>query len=221
MLDVKLRKVNSILLGHFREVLSQAEKFYPTGFSKEQIEVFSRYYELVLKWNDRLHLTTVTSPRDFAVFHILESAFAVPYLLPFIQNIIDLGSGCGIPAIPLAILRPDLTVTLVEASKKKAIFLKEVATSLGADNLKIINQRFETVDGVTQDVCITLRALDKLSQMIPTIMNLGQNGGQFLIFGNDSLLDDIQLSLPPGWHWDSHLIPRTINRLLIVLSRST
>ena len=213
--------MNSIPLEQFREALSQAIAFYSSEFSKEQIGVFCRYYELVLKWNDRLHLTTLTSPKDFAVRHILESSFAVPHLLPFIREIVDLGSGCGIPAIPIAILRPDLTVTLVEASKKKAIFLKEVAESLGAGNLKILNQRFENTEGVEQDVCITLRALDKLSQMIPEIMCLAQAGGQSLFFGNEKLLDSIKISLPLGWKCSSRSVPDTNNRLLIILTRST
>ena len=213
--------MNSIPLEHFQEALTQANDFYPSGFSKEQLEVFGRYYELVLKWNDRLHLTTLTSPTDFAVRHILESSFAVPSLLPCIRKIVDLGSGCGIPAIPIAILRPDLAVTLVEVNKKKAIFLKEVAESLGINHLKILNQRFETIDGIEQDVCVTLRALDKISQMVPEIMSLGQHGGQYLFFGNEKLHEKIQISLPPDWECAAHSIPSTNSRLLIALSRST
>lgn len=209
------------LLNQFRETLSRSHLFYPLGFSQEQVERFCTYYQTVLQWNNRLHLTTLTSPTAFATRHILESTFAIPHLLTSIRQIVDIGSGCGIPGIPIAILRPDLAITLVEASKKKAIFLKEAAWLLGLKNLKISNRRFEAIQKLDSDVCITSRALDDLSQLLPRIIALGLFGRQQLLFGNDELIVRVQLHIPSGWRLASNSIPLSINRVLVNVSRET
>ena len=208
-------------LNQFQKALSQSSLFYPLGFTKGQIEDFRTYYQTVLQWNNRLHLTTLTSPTDFATRHILESAFATLYLQTSIRQIVDIGSGCGIPGIPIAILRPDLVITLVEASKKKAIFLKEVAWLLELKNLKVSNRRFEAIQKLDSDVCITSRALDDLSQLLPRIIALGLFGRQQLLFGNDELIVRVQLHIPSGWRLASNSIPLSINRVLVNVSRET
>lgn len=204
-----------------REALSAYPQFQLQEFSKSQIETFCRYYELVLKWNPLLHLTTLSSPVDFAERHILESAFAVPHLIPPIRQVMDIGSGCGTPGVPIAILRPDLTINLVETSKKKAIFLKEVAGTLGIKNLNVLNQRFEEIRNLSRDFCLTSRALDEMNRLLPKLIKLGLSGSQILFWGNRELLEIVPMYLPPEWNCLSSVIPQSKNRLLISLLRST
>ena len=204
-----------------QQSLTANEQFYFRRFSATEIDLFCRYYQLVLKWNELLHLTTITSPSDFAERHLLESAFALQRLLPSIQQVWDIGSGAGIPGIPFAILRPELSINLIEASKKKAIFLKEVKFELGISNLQVFNQRFERISGIGHDTCITSRALDGISRMIPEILNFGQNATQFLLFGTDNLHQITQPYIPPEWKLSLIPIFRSNNRLLLSISRFT
>ena len=209
------------LLAKLQQSLLANELFYSRQFTNAEINLFCRYYELVLKWNDRLHLTTVTAPSEFAERHILESAFTLQHLLSSIDQIWDIGSGVGIPGVPLAILRPNLTVHLIEANPKKAIFLKELKFELGISNLQIINQRFEGMQGIRGNSCITTRALDDLSRLIPEILKLGQAGSQFLFLGNNQLLETLRLHIQPNSKLSSFKIPNSNNRQAISLTRFT
>jgi 16S rRNA (guanine527-N7)-methyltransferase len=204
-----------------RQSLASSELFYNRPFSDTEIDIFSIYYRLVLKWNDRLHLTTITSPPEFAERHLLESAFASQNLLPSIQRVWDLGSGVGIPGVPLAILRPDLSITLVESNQKKAIFLKEVRFALGINNLQILNERFEALNKVGENTCVITRALDDLGQLTPKILRFGQDASQFLFLGNACLQRVIEKHLVSDWQLFSSLIPKTTARRVISLTRFT
>src|SRR5882762_9810000 len=122
--------MNFANISQLNRILKDFQVFCGRKLSDLEVDRFLHFYYLVLKWNNRLHLTTITQPLPFAQRHLCESVFAEDYLLPTIQKVWDIGSGVGIPGIPFSIIRPDLIITLVEANKKKAIFLKEVITSL-------------------------------------------------------------------------------------------
>lgn len=213
--------MNTDLMAKLQQSFEVNNPFYYRRFSDAENNLFYRYYQLVLKWNDRLHLTTITSPSEFAERHLLESAFALQHLLPTIQQVWDIGSGAGIPGIPFAILRPDLAVNLIESNKKKAIFLKEVKFELKIHNLQIFNQRFEEVKGVVANAGVTTRALDDLSRLTPKILKFGQPGSQFLFLGNEQLLEIIQMSLLLDWNVSSFSIPDSHTRRVISLTRFT
>src|SRR5262245_29979262 len=120
----------------------------PESFTEAEADLLSKYYELVLKWNKRLHLTTLTQPQEFFERHILESAFAEILILPSVNQVWDLGSGLGVPGIVIAVLRPDLAVHLVEASLNKSLFLEEATVQLGLKNVDVIKSRFEELEGI-------------------------------------------------------------------------
>lgn len=204
-----------------RQSVTKNEAFFFRLFSEKELELFCRYFDLVLKWNPQLHLTTITTPQEFAERHLLEPAFASQKLSDTIKEILDIGSGAGIPGVPLAILRPDLIVLLVEANKKKAIFLKEVKDELNLENLQILNQRFESVNTIMPSTCVTTRALDSLIKLTPQILKLGGAATQMLFLGSSTLLDVIQMYPLPEWNLSTFLIPQTENRLVISLTRFT
>jgi len=204
-----------------QETLGDSERIYSQKFSTTEIQRFSLYYQLVLKWNDRLHLTTIIQPSAFAERHIFESVFAQRHLLPGIRKIWDFGSGLGIPGIPIAILRPELSITLVEANQKKAIFLKEVADNLQLTNTAILNQRFESIREIEPESCVTVRAIEQMSRLMPKILAIGHTSVQFLLFGGNETETVILKLLPPNRLMQSYLIPFSQNRFLISLIRST
>lgn len=194
---------------------------YGRPFTNREVESFCRYYELVLQWNPLLHLTTIISPQEFAQYHILESAFVLQFLEPSLQNLWDIGSGMGAPGIPLAILRPDLAINLVEANYKKSIFLKEVKDALNLSNLRIHNTRFETLKNLGIESGLITRALDHLRKVLSNLLNLGRSSAQTLILGNTELVELIQVFKSPAQQLSVFSIPRTNNRLLICISRFT
>ncbi len=195
--------------------------FFPRQFTKVEVGLFNQYYDYVLKWNNRLHLTTILTPHNFAKLHLLESAFAIQFISLHISKIWDIGSGAGIPGIPFAILRPDLSINLIEANKKKAVFLKEIKFALGLDNVEIINQRFEEIPPLTNGSCITSRALDEFSSLIPNILTFGHNAAQFLLFGNSKIDDLFRKHTDSHWNLYRFPIPESSQRLVLSLSRST
>ncbi|MGE0201732.1 MAG: 16S rRNA (guanine(527)-N(7))-methyltransferase RsmG [Candidatus Melainabacteria bacterium] len=107
-----------------------------------QKEKLAAFYALLLETNARMNLTRLTAPADFLYKLVLDSLVLSPYL-PQGARVLDMGSGAGIPAVPLAIVRPDLTVTAVDAVGKKCDFVTSVAAALGLARLSAVHGRFE------------------------------------------------------------------------------
>ena len=192
----------------------------PESFTGAEAYLLSKYYELVLKWNKRLHLTTLTQPQDFIERHILESAFSESLILPSVNQVWDLGSGLGVPGMVIAILRSDLVVRMVEASRNKVIFLKEAASHLNLNNVEVIESRFEAIEGVPEESCLTVRAIEKMEKMIPEILRLGAEASQILIFGAKGL-EEKSRTLPHDKKMESLLIPGSNQRYVMNFIRST
>jgi 16S rRNA (guanine527-N7)-methyltransferase len=113
------------------------------GLSETQLDALCEHYQLLLAWNERLNLTRVVSAREAARIHYVESLFLGAQLPPGELRIVDVGSGAGFPGIPVAILRPDFRVDLVESHQRKAVFLREAIR--GLPNARVSAQRAEDV----------------------------------------------------------------------------
>ena len=103
-----------------------------------------QYLALLDRWNHTYNLTAIRDPRDMVTRHLLDSLA----MHPFVERgtLADLGTGPGLPGIPLAIAKPDLQVTLVESNGKKARFLREAVRTLGLGNARVAESRAEAVD---------------------------------------------------------------------------
>lgn len=112
--------------------------------SRAQIAALEAHYELLLRWNRTLNLTTITSVEEAVERHYCESLFLGAHLPAGNLRVVDIGSGAGFPGFPVAILRPDCTVALVESHQRKAVFLREVSRKIG--NVRVIAKRAEEVD---------------------------------------------------------------------------
>jgi 16S rRNA (guanine527-N7)-methyltransferase len=192
----------------------------PENFSEAKADLLSKYYELVLKWNKRLHLTTLTQPQEFFERHILESAFSESLILPSVNQVWDLGSGLGVPGMVIAILRSDLVVRLVEAGRNKVLFLEEATAHLNLNNVEVIESRFEAIEGVPEESCLTVRAIEKMEEMIPEILRLGAEASQILIFGAKGFEEKIRALLHDK-KIESLLIPGSNQRYVMNVIRST
>jgi 16S rRNA (guanine(527)-N(7))-methyltransferase RsmG len=204
-----------------RDILRKNGRCSGKGFSETETILLSKHYELVLKWNKRLHLTTLTRPQEFFERHILESAFSESLILPSVNLVWDLGSGLGVPGMVIAILRPDLDVRLVESSRNKALFLKEAGAHLNLKNVEVIESRFEAIEGVTEKSCLTVRAIERMEEMIPEILKLGDKASQILIFGAKGLEGKARAIINGQRKIESLLIPGSNRRYVINIFRST
>jgi 16S rRNA (guanine527-N7)-methyltransferase len=124
----------------FRDLLFQ--EFLPyKHLSPAELELLERHYLLLQRWNSTLNLTRITDLEDALKLNYCESLFLGIKLPPGPLRVADVGSGAGFPGIPIAVVRPDLTVTLIESHQRKAVFLRE--SSPGVPNLRILPIRAE------------------------------------------------------------------------------
>jgi 16S rRNA (guanine527-N7)-methyltransferase len=160
------RRLLEALLDHQSAIASSL----PAGY----LDLAERFIALLLAANRHLNLTRVTSAEDVARLHLLDSLAALPQLDSLApREAIDLGSGGGVPAVPLAIARPGVRWTLVDSVRKKAAILAEVAAALRLSNVTVIADRAEALgrsplhreryDLVTARACAGLPVLAELA----------------------------------------------------------
>lgn len=154
------------------------------------------YLALLLRWNRTYNLTAIRDPEEMVIRHLLDSLAMHPYVQP--GALADLGTGPGLPGIPLAIARPDLRVTLVESNGKKARFLREAVRQLKLGNARVAESRAEAVDEPGAYEQITARALDTLNGILAVGGHLLSPHGRLLAMKGVHPAEEIA-ALPPGW----------------------
>lgn len=159
------------------------------------------YLALLARWNRTYNLTAVRDPREMVTKHLLDSLAMHPFVDDLVRSggqLADLGTGPGLPGIPLAIVKPGLRVALVESNGKKARFLREAVRQLGLQDVRVIESRIEAVAEPGAFAAITARALATL----PLIVELGGHllapGGVLLAMKGAYPAEEIA-ALPPGW----------------------
>jgi len=172
-------------VAQFQDALQTEAPSYGLTITDNALDRLSKYYELLHAWNARLHLVAPSSPKVFATRHVLESLLLVNYL-PEGARVADVGSGAGLPIIPCLISRPDITAVLIEASKKKAIFLREALNATTVSKASVIAERFENIDPPDVDF-VTSRALERFERMLPQLTSWAPKPGKFLLFGGEEL----------------------------------
>ena len=151
--------------------------------TQKQIEDLTEFKNLLLFYNQKFNITTITEEKDIFVKHFLDSALVKDY---FSNNssVIEIGSGGGFPSIPLKILRRDLSFKLVESTGKKCLFLKEVVKALKLENVEVLNARAEDLgkDKKYREKFdyATARAVARLNTLCEYCMPLVKVGGSFI-----------------------------------------
>ncbi len=155
------------------------------------------YLALLVRWNQSYNLTAIRDPREMVAKHLLDS-LAMHAFVDDVETLADLGTGAGLPGIPLAIARPTLQVALVESNGKKARFMREALRHLGLGNARVVESRIEAFDAPGQFDAITARALATL----PLILELGGHllkpHGTLLAMKGAHPAEEIA-ALPAGW----------------------
>lgn len=206
-------------LENLRAALVDSRKISERIFSEREIQLFCDYYSLTLKWNPRLHLTTITEPEAFARCHLFEPAFASPLINQEVSCIYDLGTGMGVPGIPLAILNPAIKVQLIDSDSRKVVFLKEAAEFLGLSNVFVANSRIEDLSIPLSSSAVTVRAIEKMITVLPGILTLPLK--QIFVFGGTSLLNVLINKLADNQEMKQYHLPGSRERKLFLVSRET
>lgn len=148
------------------------------------VDQLLRFYQLVIKWNKTYNLTSIVHPKDFLVKHILDSLSLLPALKKNLGareiNLLDIGSGAGLPGIVLAIADKKIKLTSVDSSQKRIAFQKQVVRELGLDYVTPIHSRIENISDQSFDI-ITGRAFSSISQLVASSQGLLNSGGSWLL----------------------------------------
>lgn len=152
------------------------------------------YVDLLARWNATYNLTAVRGVADMVTRHLLDSLAIAPHVRG--ASLIDLGSGAGLPGIPLAILDEDRAVTLLDSNGKKTRFLREAVRALRLDNVRIVQARAEDVQG-TYD-CVVARAFASIAELLAVGGHLLAADGVCLAMKGLVKFEEIS-ALPPGF----------------------
>lgn len=161
-----------------------------------QLGAFERYLGLLLEWNRRINLTSITDPARVAVLHFLDSLTCLAAsAFPARSRVADVGSGAGLPGIPIAIARPDLRVTLIESVSKKCRFLEAAISTAGLRNAAVSCARAEAAGhdaGLREsfDVVVT-RAVADLAVAAELCLPLARLGGAAVMMKGPGARDEI------------------------------
>ncbi|MEE9399713.1 MAG: 16S rRNA (guanine(527)-N(7))-methyltransferase RsmG [Dehalococcoidales bacterium] len=153
-----------------------------------QLEQFQTYYRELIDWNRRVNLTRITGYEEVQVKHFLDSLTVVPALKQSMLKegfgVIDVGTGAGIPGIPLKILLPDIKLVLLDATAKKASFLRHVKQKLGLDEVEIVVGRAEDVAHQARYrekfELVLSRAVASLTTLVELALPFCAVGGSFI-----------------------------------------
>lgn len=136
------------------------------------------YLALLEKWNKVHNLTAVRDPNDMVTLHLLDSLSVLPHIKS--GRLLDVGSGAGLPGIPLSIVRPDLQVTVMDSSHKKASFMRQAKAALGIPNLEVVCGRVEEFHPEIKYDMVISRAFSDLAEFMRLTAHLCDEGGVWL-----------------------------------------
>ena len=157
------------------------------------------YVALLKKWNRTYNLTAIRDEAEMVVQHLLDSLSVLPGVQESAlagRRWADVGSGAGLPGIPLAVARPDLDMTLIEAVDKKSAFQRQAKIELGLSNITVLNRRVEEVEGGFD--AVISRAFAEIADFTRLAGYLLAPGGR--LYAMKGRLPDAELGqLPPGW----------------------
>lgn len=135
-----------------------------------QVDQLLAYLELLVQWNASYNLTAVRDPLEMISRHLLDSLSVLPWVHG--EHLLDAGTGAGLPGIPLAIVRPELFVTLLDSTGKKIRFLRHVKRQLKLENIRPVQARLESWQVEEMPSCIISRAFSNLAVFVETSRHL-------------------------------------------------
>lgn len=200
--------------------LQQAELNLPENVRQKLLD----YLALLQKWNKVHNLTAVRDPEEMVTLHLLDSLSVLPYIQA--KHLLDVGSGAGLPGIPLAICLPDLQVTVMDSSHKKASFMRQAKAELDIPNLEVVCGRVEKYQPEQLFDVVISRAFSDLAEFVALTEHLCAPGAQWLAMKGVYPYEELaQLKIQPsqvvplkvpGLVAQRHLVFLSSNRLDVI-----
>src|SRR5271156_4754662 len=196
-------------------VISDELRTYGVSATVDVRSAIRAYIPLLLRWNRRVSLTTVTDPLQILRFHFGESMFASRVIADRNGRLADVGSGAGFPGVPLKLLIPTLDIVLIEPNAKKAAFLAEVVRELRLEGVEIYRGHFDSLTAASGFDYLTARALGMHGEFVQWSSTVISVGGSLILWLGEQ--DAVNVSLQKSWRWSKPLpIPGSHSRVLLV-----
>lgn len=200
------------------EVISQLELNRDVyGLNKLQQEQLFSFLELLFRWNAVHNLTAIRDPVEMVGRHLWDSLTLLPFLKG--TRILDVGTGAGLPGIPLCIARPDLSFVLIDSNTKKLNFVDHVIATLGLKSVKAVHIRVQDYGGVFD--CVLSRAFSSLRGFVESSGHLCQKNGTLIAMKGP--ISEVELAgLPDGYTIESIepvCVPNVSAKRFLVLIR--
>ncbi|MEW5007769.1 16S rRNA (guanine(527)-N(7))-methyltransferase RsmG [Cycloclasticus sp. 46_83_sub15_T18] len=144
----------------------------------ESVDKLIAFLHMLVKWNRVYNLSAIREPADMLSLHLLDSLSVLPHLHG--ESCIDVGTGAGLPGIPLAIARPDMRFGLLDSNSKKTRFVQQACIELGLKNVSCIHDRIERYQPVKKFDTVTARAFTSLPELLTLTRHLLMDDGQLL-----------------------------------------
>ena len=164
---------------NIREILEDSRLEIPP-VNQSKISQFQVYLDLLVKWNQKINLTSEKTPKEILEQHIFDSLQYAQALSPK-DVITDIGSGAGFPGMPLKIIYPDLKITLIESQRKRCSFLEAAILQLGLEGIRVINERAEKIlpSGLVE--AVIFRAVSDINNCLEIAAPFLKIGGEVIL----------------------------------------
>lgn len=182
---------------NLRPVLESGLDALCIKLTKEQQDKIINYLIILSKWNSVYNLTAIRDPKEMMTHHVLDSLSAVPAFTEA-QNVLDVGSGGGLPGMILAICYPDKKISMIDTVSKKTAFLNQAKAELGLNNVTVYSARVESLQVNQPFDVITSRAFSELNNFVNWSQHLLAEGGRFIAMKGVHPQGEME-RLPEGW----------------------
>jgi len=192
-----LKDISGKMKSEDRQLLKEGAHEFGVKLSEKQLYLFTLFLEGLCSWNRRMNLTGISEKREMIIKLLLDPLVALPYLSPS-GTVLDIGSGAGIPGLPIKIGRPEFEVHLLESKAKKISFLRDMIRKLGLKGIKAYKGRAEKKADLPSlfhfyDI-VAVRALASLKKTISICSSYLEPGGLLVTFKGSSVDQEIENS---------------------------
>lgn len=191
---------------------------FDISLSGETIDNLAVYLDLLLRWNQKINLTSIRTPEECITRHFGES-FLISQAVLLRGRLLDIGSGAGFPGLAVKLIAPDLEVVLLEPVAKKRAFLKEAARVCGMGSVQAVGSRLEEFCQTEQpqsfDI-ITVRAVGGLESLVSLAMGLLKSGGHLCLWVGSQQVKEIRDTNPDLQWLEPVKVPLSHERVILV-----
>ncbi len=166
------------------------------SITTNKINALLSFVTLIQKWNKTYNLTAIRNKEDMVILHLLDSLAVLPFLQG--PRVIDIGTGAGLPGIPLALYAPDLEFVLLDSSAKKTRFVQQAVLELELNNIHVHQARVEVFEDATGFDTIISRAFSNLKDTVAKSEHLLRENGKLLAMKGQHPKQELEQLAMPG-----------------------